>query len=94
MKISTNINPYQGRNPSYSLKFSQRKHTQQIEDFAKRVRDFMRPLCNVVSMELLRVNAKVRKYEKTNLKRKLRLIKVELNNLIMFIVVLYNTIEH
>ena len=54
------MNPYQGRNLSYSFKFSQRKHTQQIEDFAKRVRDFMRPLCNVVSMELLRVNVEVR----------------------------------
>ena len=37
---------------------------------------------------------KVRNYEKTNLKRKLRLIKAEFNNLVMFIVVLYNTIEH
>ena len=36
------------------------KKTQQIEDFAKRVQDFMRPLYNVVSMELLRVNAEVR----------------------------------
>ena len=36
------------------------KRDNSTEDFAKRVPNFMRPFCNVISMELLRVNAEVR----------------------------------
>ena len=40
--------------------FTKKTHKQQIENFAKRVRDFKRPLYNFVSIELLRVNVEVR----------------------------------